>query len=135
GKPRNWTRRRWLSPGAGRALGTTLAGNRGQAAEPGRPSVYEALGVKPVINATGTVTILGGSVMPPEVVAAWADASRHFVNLFDLHDKVGERIARLLGVEAAAVTTGAAGALLLGTAAAGTRRDPKPLAPPPHPPP
>jgi L-seryl-tRNA(Ser) seleniumtransferase len=90
-----------------------------------KPSVYEALGVKHVINATGTVTILGGSLMPAEVVAAWADASRHFVNLLDLHDKVGARIAQLIGVEAAMVTTGAAGALLLGTAAAVTRGDPE----------
>src|SRR5262249_32964979 len=61
-------------------------------------------------------------------VAAWVDASRHFVNLLDLHDKVGERIAKLIGVEAALVTTGAAGALLLGTAAAVTRGDPKRIA-------
>src|SRR5205823_7461630 len=74
--------------------------------------------------ATGTVTVLGGSLMPPEVVAAWADAARHFVNILDLHDKVGSRIAQLIGVEAALVTTGAAGALLLGTAAAVTRGDP-----------
>jgi L-seryl-tRNA(Ser) seleniumtransferase len=61
--------------------------------------------------------------MPPEVVAAWVDASRHFVNLVDLQEKVGARIAQLVGVEAALVTTGAAGALLLGTAAAVTRGD------------
>src|SRR5262249_29655124 len=71
----------------------------------------------------GTVTNLGGSLMPPEVVAAWVDASRHFVNLLELQDKVGQRIAELVGVEAALVTTGAAGALLLGTAAAVTRGD------------
>ncbi len=88
-------------------------------------SVYAALGLKHVINATGTVTNLGGSVMPLEVVAAWADASRHFVNLLDLQAKVGERIAKLIGVEAALVTTGAAGALLLGTAAAVTGSDRK----------
>jgi L-seryl-tRNA(Ser) seleniumtransferase len=63
--------------------------------------------------------------MPPEVVAAWVDASRHFVNLLDLQDKVGARIARLIGVEAAMVTTGAAGALLMGTAAVVTSGDPK----------
>src|SRR5439155_6716441 len=103
--------------GAAAAIGATLpATAAGQSAA--RPSVYESLGVKHVINATGTVTNLGGSVMPPEVVAAWADAARHFVNLLDLQNKVGERIARLIGVEAALVTTGAAGALLLGTAAA-----------------
>ena len=88
-----------------------------------RPSVYEALGIKHVINAAGTLTVLGGSLMPPEVAAAWSDAARHFVDLPELQDKVGERIAQLVGVEAALVTTGAAGALLLGTAAAGTRGD------------
>src|SRR5262245_30904955 len=118
------TRRRLLQAGTGIALGVALRGESSPAAEPARPSVYEALGVKPVINATGTVTVLGGSLMPPEVVAAWVDASKHFVNLIDLQDKVGARIAQLIGVEAAAVTTGAAGALLLGTAAAVTRGDP-----------
>jgi L-seryl-tRNA(Ser) seleniumtransferase len=71
------------------------------------------------------VTVLGGSLMPPEVVAAWVDASKHFANILDLHDKVGERIAQLVGVEAALVTTGASGALLLGVAAAVTRGDPE----------
>jgi L-seryl-tRNA(Ser) seleniumtransferase len=61
--------------------------------------------------------------MPPEVVAAWVEASKHFVDLFELHNKVGEKIAQLVGVEAALVTTGAAGAMLLGTAAAVTRGD------------
>src|SRR5205823_5740447 len=95
----------------------------GPAAAAERPNVYEALGVKRVINAVGTMTFLGGSVMPPEVVAAWAEASRHFVNLFELQGRVGERIAKLIGVEAALVTTGAAGALQLATAAAVTRGD------------
>jgi L-seryl-tRNA(Ser) seleniumtransferase len=119
----NLTRRGLLQAGAGLALGGVLpaSGPAGERARP--PGVYEALRVQHVINATGTVTALGGSVMPPEVVAAWVDASRHFVNLLDLQDKVGERIARLIGVEAALVTTGAAGGLLLGTAAAVTGRD------------
>jgi L-seryl-tRNA(Ser) seleniumtransferase len=120
------SRRSVLQTGAGLALGGVLApGEAGASAAPPavRPDVYEALGVKHVINATGTVTALGGSLMPPEVVAAWTSASRHFVNLIDLQNKVGERIAKLVGVEAALVTTGAAGALLLGTAAALTRGD------------
>jgi uncharacterized pyridoxal phosphate-dependent enzyme len=116
------SRRRLLQTSAGLALGAALGGES-SGAEPARTGIYETLGVKPVINATGTVTFLGGSLMPPEVVAAWIEASRHFVNLFDLHDKVGARIAKLIGVEAACVTTGAAGALLLGTAAAVTRGD------------
>src|SRR5438105_730614 len=123
--PGKMTRRRLLQAGAGLALTGALGpGNAGRAAPPAdRPGVYAALGVRHVINATGTVTVLGGSLMPPEVVAAWADAARHFVNLLELQDKVGERIAQLVGVEAALVTTGAAGALLLGTAAAVTRGD------------
>jgi L-seryl-tRNA(Ser) seleniumtransferase len=123
--PGNPTRRGVLQTGAGLALGGVLgAGELAAAApKPEPPRVYEALGVKHVINATGTVTFLGGSLMPPEVVAAWADAAKHFVNLLELQDRVGERIAKLIGVEAAMVTTGAAGALLLGTAAVVTRGD------------
>jgi L-seryl-tRNA(Ser) seleniumtransferase len=117
------TRRGLLRAGAGLALGGVLADAAPAAAGPMPPSVYEVLGVKHVINATGTVTNLGGSVMPPEVVAAWVEASRNFVNLIDLQERVGARIARLLNVEAALVTTGAAGALLLGTAAAVTKGD------------
>jgi L-seryl-tRNA(Ser) seleniumtransferase len=120
------TRRSALKTGAGLALGGVLAAGTG-AAEPAAsaPGVYEALGVKPVINAAGTFTNLGGSLVPPEVAAAWVDASKHFVNLLDLQDKVGDKIAKLAGVEAAHVTTGAAGAILLGTAAAVTGRDAK----------
>jgi L-seryl-tRNA(Ser) seleniumtransferase len=123
------TRRGAIQAGAGLAVGNVLNAGAARAEPPrGGPGVYESLGIKPVINATGTVTVLGGSVMPPEVVAAWADAARHFVDLLELQDKVGERIAGLLGVEAAMVTTGAAGALLLGTAAAVTRGDRKLIA-------
>lgn len=92
------------------------------------PGVYESLGLKHVINATGTFTDLGGSIMPPDVVAAWAEAARHFVDMFELQDRVGGRIAELVGAEAAMVTTGAAGALLVGTAAAVTRGDRKLIA-------
>jgi L-seryl-tRNA(Ser) seleniumtransferase len=123
--PQKMTRRRVLRTGTGLAMGSLLAaeGPADAGAKAERPSVYEALGVRHVINATGTVTFLGGSRMPPEVVAAWMDASRHFVNLLELQDRVGERIAQLIGVEAALVTTGAAGSLLLATAAAVTRGD------------
>lgn len=120
------TRRRVLQAGAGLAATGALAPAAPEPA-PG-PDVYAALGLKRVINAVGTVTALGGSVMPPEVVAAWADAARRFVDLTELHDKVGARIATLLGTEAACVTTGAAGALFLGAAAAVTRGDKKLIA-------
>src|SRR5438445_11987874 len=120
---RKVTRRRALQAGAGLTLGGVLASPEAASA-PARSGVYEALGVKPVINAAGTFTNLGGSLMPPEVAAAWVEASKHFVNIQDLHDRVGEKIAALIGVEAALVTTGAAGALLLGTAGVVTHGDP-----------
>ena len=123
------TRRGLLKTGAGLALTGVLAPSATAAAQqPARQSVYEALGLKHIINATGTVTNLGGSLMPPEVIAAWTDAARHFVNLVDLQDRVGERIARLIGVEAALVTTGAAGSLQLAAAAVLTRGDRKAIA-------
>src|SRR5437660_7848344 len=122
-RPSLESRRDVLKTGAGLALTGVLAPAGLAAPEPARQSVYEVLGVKHVINATGTVTNLGGSVMPPEVVAAWMDAARHFVDLADLQAKVGARIAELIGVEAALVTTGAAGSLQLGTAAVLTGTD------------
>jgi len=85
--------------------------------------IYTRLGVRPVINAVGTVTVLGGVIMPPEVVAAMEEAGRHFVPMPELLEKSGEHIARLLGVEAAVVTTGAAGAITLATAACVTGKD------------
>jgi L-seryl-tRNA(Ser) seleniumtransferase len=117
------SRRNLLQAGAGLAAAGVL-GETTVAAESAK-NVYEALGVTRVINAMGTYTALGGSVMPPEVAAAWVEASKHFVDLVDLHNKASVKIAQLLGVEAALITTGAAGAIFLGTAAAITRGDAK----------
>jgi L-seryl-tRNA(Ser) seleniumtransferase len=122
---RKVTRRRALQAGAGLAASSVLIPEATSAQVPAMQSIYDSLGIKPVINATGTVTVLGGSVMPPEVVAAWVEASKHFVDIVELQNKVGVQIAKLLGVEAAMVTTGASGALLLGTAAAVTHADRK----------
>src|SRR5689334_16312138 len=67
-------------------------------------SLYASLGVKPVINGVGVVTVLGGSIMPPEVIRAMEEASHHFVPLTELQMKVGARIAELLGAPAAMIT-------------------------------
>jgi L-seryl-tRNA(Ser) seleniumtransferase len=119
-------RRTLLAAGTGGALGGILVpASIPTVAEGAEPmlDVYGLLGVSPIINAAGTITALGGSLMPPEVVAAWNAAAKHFVPLAELQDRVGERIAKLLGVEAALVTTGAAGAMQLATAAVLTRLD------------
>lgn len=80
-------------------------------------TIFTRLGVKPVINACGIYTDLGGSRLSPSVWKAMEEMNRHFVRLIDLLDKSGERIAALLGAEAARVTPGAAAAIALGTAA------------------
>jgi L-seryl-tRNA(Ser) seleniumtransferase len=98
------------------------------ASSAGKGTVYTRLGVKPLINGMGTVTVLGGSLMPPEVVRAMEEASRHFVYLPDLQTKAGARIAELIGVPAALVTAGAAAAITVATAAAMTKGDPRKIA-------
>jgi uncharacterized pyridoxal phosphate-dependent enzyme len=121
------TRRNVMLTGVGTASGflASTPGELSARESDAKPNVYERLGITRVINAAGTLTALGGSLMPKAVTDAWLDASRNFVDLYELQDRVGERIAKLIGVEAALVTTGAASAMLLATAAAVTRADPE----------
>ncbi|MCE5307948.1 MAG: selenocysteine synthase [Acidobacteriales bacterium] len=106
-------------------LGAALPVRAGSSKKKKRvPDYLKDLGVKPFINAAGTYTALTASVMPEEVLDAMRYASSHYVHLTKLQDAVGARIATLTGAEAAMVTSGAAGALLVGTAACITGRDP-----------
>ena len=121
-----WNRRAFLS-GSGMAS-IAAAGFRPRyihaaqmAAEHGE--IYRQLGVRPLINAAGTYTVLTGSVMPERARRAMEAASRSFVHLQDLQKAVGERIAKLLGVESAMVTSGAACSIMLATAACITGSD------------
>ena len=82
-----------------------------------RGHIYRSLGVRPIINAQGTSTTLGGSMMPPEVVEAMAAASGSMVFLEELNDRAGEAIARHTGAEAGLVVVGAACGMLLQAAA------------------
>jgi L-seryl-tRNA(Ser) seleniumtransferase len=80
---------------------------------------YIELGVTPVINAEGTMTTLGGSLIRPEVEAVMALAARHFVSIPDLEAVAGKRIAEMLKLPqgyTALVTSGAAGAIQSGLA-------------------
>ena len=78
---------------------------------------FKELGVRPFINAAGTYTTLTASLMWPEVIDAVNYASKTFVPLNDLHDAVGKHLAELIGCESVMVTSGAAAALTVGTAA------------------
>ena len=87
------------------------------AAAPARRDYFKELNVRTFINAAGTYTMLTASLMSDEVMSAINYASKHFVSLTELQDAVGARIAEMLKCEAAMVTSGAAGALTVGTAA------------------
>jgi L-seryl-tRNA(Ser) seleniumtransferase len=86
---------------------------------------YTKIGVRPFINLTATYTINGGTLTLPEVKKAMEEASHFSVNLDELMDKVGARIAELLGSEGAIVSSGAAAALTHATAACVAGADPE----------
>jgi uncharacterized pyridoxal phosphate-dependent enzyme len=85
--------------------------------------VYERLGMRRVINADATLTRLGGSLMPPQVLDAMREAATSFVDMYELQQVVGKRLADLTRNEAAYVSTGAAAGLVLATLAAMTDGD------------
>ena len=80
-------------------------------------AIYKELGAKPVINATGSVTLLGGSTPVPEVKEAMDAADSAYIPLIDLQKAAGKIVANALGVPAAYFTSGAGSALTLVTAA------------------
>ena len=85
--------------------------------------LYAALGARPVINALGNRTMLGGSNPAPEVLEAMQLSARYYVDMVELFEGTGRVIAGLLGCEAALVTPGCAAALVLGTSACMTGTD------------
>lgn len=90
--------------------------------------IYMRLEVRPIINARGTHTRLGGSLMAPEVLDAMREAAGAYVVLEELQAAASEVIARATGAEAGLVTGGAAAGLLLGTAACLAGADPAAIA-------
>ena len=86
---------------------------------PAQPeTLFDRIGVRRIVNGVGPATRLGGLPLHPEVVEAMAQATAHAVRMDDLQRRAGAELARLLDVEAAYVTSGAAAALTLATAVA-----------------
>ncbi|MHB8646016.1 MAG: aminotransferase class V-fold PLP-dependent enzyme [Thermomicrobiales bacterium] len=85
--------------------------------------IYARLGVRTIINARGATTAVGGTLPPPEVLAAMAEAAKAFVVLDELNAAVGEKIAAATGAEAGYVTAGSAAGMLLAVAACITGTD------------
>jgi uncharacterized pyridoxal phosphate-dependent enzyme len=82
--------------------------------------IRERLGVRPIINASGTMTALGASIMVPEAIKAMSEIATEFVEMDDLQRVASQTIARLTGSEAGFVTSSAAGGIIMSVAAAMT---------------
>jgi D-glucosaminate-6-phosphate ammonia-lyase len=125
------TRRELFQIGNVLAMPVLLGGARAYAAPAGPlrpgPEIYQSIGVEPIINCRGTFTIIGGSVERPEVRAAMDAASRYFVQIDELADAVGQRLAELTGAEWGMVSAGCAAGLKHVTAACVTGGNPERL--------
>ncbi|MCY3712736.1 MAG: hypothetical protein OXH02_05545 [Gemmatimonadetes bacterium] len=111
--------------GSGEAIGSASAGGDPDAiAADLRDNVYtRLLGVRPHVGAHEHLSSMGGSRMPPEVMEAMVEANRYFVDMAELHDAAGRRIAEIMGAEAALVSSGAFAAMLVGAAGVLTGSD------------
>lgn len=131
-----WTRRGFMAGissltamilGSRKLAATNISNSEKESAVTGfgqTGNVYAELGVTTVINGQGTMTMLGGSLMRPEVESVMALAGRHFVNIPELEVAAGKRIAEMLKLPpdySALVTCGAAAAMLSGLAGILTR--------------
>src|SRR5579863_1388833 len=81
------------------------------------PDIYESVGIRPIINCRGTFTVVGGSLELPEVRLAKEAAAQHYVQLDEMMEAIGVRLAELTGAEFGVVTSGCAAALAHATAA------------------
>lgn len=86
-------------------------------AAPAKSSIYQKLGIRTFINAYGTLTTLGGTLMDPETKRAMDEAAESFVAIHDLQKAAGKRLAELTGAQAAFVTAGASCSICLATCA------------------
>ena len=119
------SRRNLIQTGSLAAMSATASSAQVAPAATSGADIYSRIGVRPFINCTATYTINGGSLMLPEVIQAVEQASHYHVNLDDLMEKVGNRLAELLQVEWGIVTAGAAAALTHATAGCIAGSDPE----------
>lgn len=82
--------------------------------------IRPALGLRPIINVSGTMTSLGASIIVPEAIAAMTAIMPQFVEIDELHKKSSAVIARLTGAEAGFVTASCSAAITLAVAGAMT---------------
>ena len=88
-------------------------------------SVYQRLGVEPVINAAGTKTRIGGSRIRPAAAEAMREAADGFAEIAELQARASELISEVTGAEAGYVTSGASAGLTMAAAACIAGDDPE----------
>jgi uncharacterized pyridoxal phosphate-dependent enzyme len=124
------SRRKFVQGSVMAGAASSLLPDTGHAAKPttstpAGPNLYEQIGVRPLINAKGTYTIISGSLSLPEVKQAMEEAGRHYVNMDELMAAVGGRLAKITGAEWGIVTAGCAAAITGATAACIAGTDPE----------
>jgi uncharacterized pyridoxal phosphate-dependent enzyme len=88
-------------------------------------NIYTRIGVRPLINARGTFTLISGSRSLPEVKQAMFEASHYYVHLDELMDAVGMELGELTGAEWGIATTGCEAAIAVATVACIAGTDPE----------
>ena len=86
-------------------------------AQTARPDIRRQLGLRPIINASGTMTVLGASIMVPEAIAAMTAIAGEFVEMHQLHQLASDAVAQATGAEAGFITASCASAITLAVAA------------------
>lgn len=129
-----WSRRDLFRRGSVLAAAPAMFGTA-EAAPPPAPAaagklqlapddIYRSMGVRPLINCRGTLTVISGSLELPEVRAAAEAAAQHHVALDELMDAIAARIAEITGAEWALVSAGCAAGIAHTTAACVTGGNP-----------
>src|SRR5579862_7533308 len=119
--------RRSLFRSAGWLTAAGMLPWKSSAAATAAGNIYQSIGVRPLINCQGVITIIGGSLTLPEVKRAMEDASNWYVHLDELAEAVGQRLAKLTGAEWGIVTAGCAAAMTHATSACIAGADPEKL--------
>jgi uncharacterized pyridoxal phosphate-dependent enzyme len=116
-----------IAPLAGSAAVVPAENSRKMLVANGTPAdnLYTQIGVRPIVNARGTYTIISGSESLPEVKQAMFEASQYYVNMDELMVAVGAEIAQHMGAPSAIVTTGCEAAIALATVACICGTDPE----------
>ena len=86
--------------------------------------MYRSLGVRRIINASGTTTMWGGAKLRPEAAEAMRKTATVMVDLSELNKAAGKVLAEICGAEAGLVVSGSAGGLVMQAAAVIAGGDP-----------